>query len=269
MMDTLLEYGRDEAGFWKSYFNPAGSVSSWSSLNDNWGYLTSAFVGYALSLPEASPRRKRYLAESRRTFEAAIRYRSAAWEQGQMDGYADTIESALYLLPYIAVDGATRWIDNEVGILLAYQAPDGFCGRTYLDGNFVRTSLLYAMFRTQGTRVDPWRPGVQLGAIPSAEGLHLALSSNERWTGRIIFDRVRHREYLNLPCDYPRLNGWTEWFTAKPGVTYELTLAMNGKQFETRLVDGTEMLAGVVITAPELGRPLRIKVQPKAPHHRH
>lgn len=180
-----------------------------------------------------------------------------------MDGYADTIESAQYLLPYLAIDGAARWIDDEVGVLLAYQKPDGFCTRTYLDGNFVRTSLLYAFFRTQGTRVDPWRPGIRLGAIRSTEGLHLALSSDGPWSGQIVFDRARHREYLNLPYNYPRLNGWTEWFTAEPGVMYELTSAADGKQPETKLIEGSEMVSGVAVAAPEQGRSLRLEVQPK------
>lgn len=266
MMDALLERGRDKAGLWSKQVTPAGSTPAPAPArprNDNWGYLASAYVGYALSLPEESPRRERYLAECRRTFEAAIKYRSAAWEEGQMDGYADTIESAQYLLPYLAIDGAARWIDDEVGVLLAYQKPDGFCMRTYLDGNFVRTSLLYAFFRTQGTRVDPWRPGIRLGAIRSTEGLHLALNSDAPWSGQIVFDRARHREYLNLPYNYPRLNGWTEWFTAEPGVMYELTSAADGKQPETKLIEGSEMVSGVAVAAPEQGRSLRLEVQPK------
>jgi hypothetical protein len=114
LMDALLERGRDEAGFWRDFLTPAGSPPPPPSArprNDNWGYLASAYVGYALSLPEGSRRRGRYFAESRRTFEAAIKYRAAAWETGQMDGYADTIEGAQYLLPYLAImaprDGST------------------------------------------------------------------------------------------------------------------------------------------------------------------
>ena len=83
-------------------------------------------------------------------------------------------------------------------------------------------------------RVDPWRPGVRLGAVPSADGLQIALGSNAAWRGRIVFDRPRHRDHLNLPYEYPRLNGWTEWFTADPEVSYEITLTSRAKQPKRR-----------------------------------
>ena len=256
MMDAILDRGRDASGGWSDHVIPTNSpplAPPLRPVNDNWGYLTAAYVGYALSLPENSPRRQRYLAEAKRAFEAAIQYRSAAWERGEMDGYADTVESAQYLMPYLEVDGAARWIDDETGILLAYQEPDGFGIQTYLDGNLVRTALLYALFRTQGARADPWRPGVRLGAVQSPDDLHLALSSDAAWTGRIIFDRIRHREHLNLPAEYPRLNGWTEWFTAEPDARYELTLTLEGKDAETKSVAGRELTDGVAVSVPEQG----------------
>lgn len=266
MMDMLLDRGRDAAGLWGDHVIPSNSApppSPTQPVNDNWGYLTAGYLGYALSLPEDSPRRQRYLAEARRTFEAAIEYRSVAWERGQMDGYADSIEGALYLLPFLKIDGAARWIDDETGILLAYQKPDGFGGKTYLDGNLVRTALLYALFRTQGSRVDPWRPGVRLGAVSSADGLHLALSSDAPWTGRIIFDRIRHREYLNLPYEYPRLNGWPEWFAVDPVASYQITLNREGKEPETKVVEGREMIDGLVVGELKDELPLHLQVRPK------
>jgi len=266
MMDAILDRGRDAAGGWSNRVIPLNSPTlapPEQPVNDNWGYLTAGYVGYALSLPEDSPRRQRYLAEAKRAFEAAIKYRSAAWERGQMDGYSDTIEGAQYLLPYLEVDGAARWIDDQTGILLAYQKPDGFGIETYLDGNLVRMALLYALFRTQGARVDPWRPGVRLGAVASPDGLQLALSSDARWAGRLIFDRIRHRDYLNLPYNYPRLNGWTEWFTADPAGSYEVTVTLEGKDPVTKIVVGQELIDGVAVSAPEPGASLHLKVRLK------
>jgi hypothetical protein len=264
MMDALLARGRDASGGWSDLILPAGRTPlppPARPVNDNWGYLTAAYVGYALSLPENSPRGERYLAEAKRAFEAAIKYRSSAWETGQMDGYSDTIESAQYLLPYLESEGAARWIDSEMGVLLAYQRPDGFGIETYLDGNLVRTALLYGLFRTQGARVDPWRPGVRLGAVPSPDGLEVALGSDAAWTGRIIFDQSRHREHLNLPAEYPRLNGWTEWFSAKPSMSYELTLTSEGKAAETKIVAGREMIEGLAVSAPAEKASLHIAVR--------
>jgi hypothetical protein len=146
-----------------------------------------------------------------------------------------------------------------MGILLAYQAPDGFVGRTYLDGNFVRTALLYALFRTQGARLDPWRPGVRLGGIMSPEGLHVAIDSDAPWRGRIVFDSIRHREHLNLPFEYPRLNGWTEWFTVDPEASYEITRSIGGQVTESKIVEGNELINGLVIDRREGGLVLLIK----------
>jgi hypothetical protein len=262
MMDTLLGQARDAAGLWSDRILPAGQVPlvpPAQPVNDNWGYLTAGYVGYALSLSEDSLRRKRYLDESTRAFTAAIQYRGAAWQDGAMDGYADSIEGAQYLLPFLKIDGAARWVDDEMGILLAYQAPDGFVGRTYLDGNFVRTALLYALFRTQGARLDPWRPGVRLGGIMSSEGLHVAIDSDAPWSGRIVFDSIRHREHLNLPFEYPRLNGWTEWFTVDPEVSYKMTRSVNGQASESKVVDGKELIDGMVVDGPEGGLVLLLK----------
>ncbi len=260
MMDTLLDGARDAAGLWdnhvRAWWGPRSPPAQ--PVNDNWGYLTAGYVGYALSLPEDSPRRQRYLAESARAFTGAIQYHRAAWEKGQMDGYADSIEGALYLLPFLKVDGAARWIDDETGVMLAYQKPDQFVGGTYLDGNFVRTALAYALFRTQGTRVDPWRPGLRLGAVRSPEGLHVSIGSDAPWSGRIIFDRVRHRDHMNLPYEYPRLNGWTEWFTVDPEGGYEVMRNVDGQELEMHIVKGKELMDGMSV---DVSRRLSLRIR--------
>jgi hypothetical protein len=249
MMDMLLDHARDTSGLWDS------NIRTWlpprtppaQPVNDNWGYLTAGYVGYALSLPEDSPRRQRYLAESTRALASVIHYRGAAWERGQMDGYADTIEGANYVLPYLNVDGAARWIDDQTGILMAYQKPDGFVGPSYLDGNFVRTSLAYAFFRTQGARPDPWLPGLRLGAVKSPEGLNVSVACDRPWSGRIVFDRNRHHDHLGLEKEYPRLNGWTEWFTAEADRQYDVTLTRAGGASETTIVGGDVLRDGLPV----------------------
>jgi hypothetical protein len=175
-----------------------------------------------------------------------------------MDGFADSIESALYLIPFLNVGGAARWIDEETGILLSYQKDDGIVGGTYLDGNFVRTALAYALFRTQGTRLDPWQPGLRLGAVRSPQELHISMSSPASWSGRIMFDSLRHRTHLNLASEYPRLNGWTEWFTANPDTRYIVRMS-NGDETTATTVTGSDLINGVPVSL-QGKRVLRITV---------
>lgn len=227
MIDLLLERGRDTAGMWLEEVEDPEDLPrppAPAPENDNWGYLAAACVAHALALPEGSPRREQMLAEAARARDAAIGHRAAAW-RGGMDGYADSIEGMLYLLPWIGTGQAEQWVDEQTGILLAHQQPDGFVGRTYLDGNYVRTALLYSLFRTGGARLDPWEPGVRLGAVRGPEGLHLAVSSARAWSGRVVFDTPRHREHLRLPFDYPRLNSWTEWFPVERERNYMAVVA--------------------------------------------
>ena len=262
MMDVLLDCGRDAAGLWTEIIAKEGEdppPAPAQPANDNWGNLTAAYVGYAMSLPKGSPRRQRYLAESARALDAAIQYHHAAWQNGSMDGHADSIEGALYLQPFLTVDGAARWIDEEAGVLLAYQKANGFVGGSYLDGNFVRTVLLYALFRTQGARLDPWEPGLRLGAVASPDCLNVVIGSKTTWNGRLIFDRARHRDYLILPYEYPRLNGWPEWFVVDPASSYAITQRF-GEDKRVEIVRGDELLKGVKVELPSEGLRLEIRL---------
>ncbi len=261
MMDKLLDRARDASGLWDDRIQTEQRPRPNHPVNDNWGYLTAGYVGYALSLPESSPLRRRYLDESTRALASVIGYRGSPWERGRMDGYADTIEGGCYVLPYLDVDGAARWIDDQAGILMAYQQPEGFVGGTYLDGNFVRTSLAYAFYRTQGARPDPWRPSLRLGAVTSPHGLHVSIASGAPWSGRLVFDKNRHRDHLRLEKEYPRLNGWTEWFTIDPALQYEVTRSAPDVPAETMLVDGATLAAGLPV---EVTRPMSLTIARRA-----
>src|SRR5262249_45109317 len=131
MLDRLLAIGRHFDGFW---LNQAGGIESgYHLVNDNWGYVTAAYITYAVGLPEGDRRRERYLDAARRVQSASVHYRGADWEQGRMDGWADTIESQLMMLAFFENQAAADWADDEVGHLFAYQRPDGFVTRGYLD----------------------------------------------------------------------------------------------------------------------------------------
>ena len=105
-----------------------------------------------------------------------------------------------------------------------FQAPDGTVEDNYLDGNFVRTTLLYGLSLTQGTWLEPWRPDLALGAAPSDRCAELAVSAGEAWEGRLHFDTPRHREVLHLPMDFARLNEWPELFTVGTAQRYQVAI---------------------------------------------
>ena len=262
MLDRLLELGRRPDGFWRVWVDPSGQVNEAREReygsNDNWGYLTSAYVAWALGLPPADPRRGRYLAEARRAMAAATTIHRGRWERGAFDGYADAIESALYLLPFLPDAAAERWVDEEIGVLFAFQRPDGFVEGMYLDGNFVRTALLYGLARTAGVRPVPWEPQLAVGAARDGEGITLVARAAERpWRGVLRFDTPRHRLHLGVPAEYPRLNGWPEWFVVDAGDRCEVT---DLDSRVVQLVDGAALAAGLP-GALEPGTPLRLRVR--------
>jgi hypothetical protein len=160
-----------------------------------------------------------------------------------MDGQVDSIESALYLLNRIPVPSAFRWIDDEAGSLFALQKPDGSVNRDYLDGNFIRTSMLYGFYKTQGAYLKPWREDVRVGAYSSAEGLYIHLESELAWQGKLFFDLPRHQ--VTSAVNYPRVNEWPEWFAAEKDADYLVT---DIERNTARSYRGSELINGISIS---------------------
>jgi hypothetical protein len=228
MLDRLLAEGRRPDGLWNEVVGEGERADG--KLNDNWGYVSSAFAAYAGSLPGGDPRRARYLEAARQSLLAAATERAANWEQGRMDGFADSIEGALYLLAVFDEPAAADWADEEIGRLLAYARHDGFVGQTYLDGNFIRTSLLYALWKTAGIRPVPWQRGLRVGAEPNGDAWRVSVQAEEPWQGLVRFDGPRHRETLHLTTNYPRLNAWPEWWAVESDATYEIEDRTSGSR---------------------------------------
>jgi hypothetical protein len=259
MLDRLLDTGRTPDGLWYDGIRfPSGTVMD-HTLNDNWGYLGQAYLNQAATL-RSSPDGDQ---------EAAARYEQAAaqmlsgatgrdfytWERGDMDGYADTLESALYLLRYLDNDDAADWVDEQMAVLYGFQRDNGIVTDENIDGNFIRTVMLYGRWLTQGTRIEPWTPGVGLGAAPDGPCLQLHLHAAGPWSGRLLFDTPRHSEVLGLDTDYPRLNQWQEWWVAEPGRQYAVTLA-DGSSAD---LDGRALAAGLLLSLePEQAYQLRV-----------
>jgi hypothetical protein len=210
-------------------------------LSDNWGYVYGAvYTHYMVTGDE------RYREAVRRVLRALPRYRGHDWENGSHDGYADAIESALYLVAREPVPEAVDWIESETKRLVAFQQEDGTIERWYGDGNWSRTLLLYAMWKTQGCSLEGWREGVELGAVREGDRLYVSLDGPADWRGRLRFDHARHRRTLNFDRNYVRLNEWPEWFTVDENTLYRL---LDGAGRESVRL-GSELEDGIEVSAP-------------------
>jgi hypothetical protein len=214
-------------------------------LSDNWGYVYGAVYSVYQVTGDT-----RYRDAVLRVLTNLPKYRNYVWEPrtglslGSFDGYADTIESAIYLANREPVPEAFDWIDSEMRVMLGMQRQDGHLEDWYGEGNFNRTALLYAYMKSQGVRPEQWEPGVRVGAVRDGERLllHLAMPAPRR----ILFDAPRHRRFLRLDKNYVRLNEFPEWFTVDDNRLYELRRE-GASQALLRL--GSELIAGIEMEA--------------------
>lgn len=142
------------------------------------------------------------------------------------------------------------------------QSPSSFTSKGYLDGNFIRTSLLYATYKTQGIGPEPWREDTYLGAAydKSEKVLYVYLNSPTPWEGVLKFDLPRHQTILNLPFNYPRLNTTPEWFVVNIQKTYTVVDLKTGKE---TLNSGQALADGFQISLDEKNSPLFLKISEK------
>jgi hypothetical protein len=218
-------------------------------ISDNWGYIYGAVYTFYMATGET-----RYRDAVLRALRTLPKYRAFDWERGRQDGYADTIESALYLINREPVPEAIDWIESEMPRLVAFQKEDDLVEGAYPDGNWLRTVLQYALWKTQGTWVEEWKPGVRIGAERNGAALHVAVDSQERWSGRLHFDYARHRRVVNLARNYVRLNEWPEWFVVDENSLYDVTDA----KARTQTFLGSDLKDGIAVTAPA-----RLIVEPR------
>jgi hypothetical protein len=210
-------------------------------LSDNWGYVYGAVYTHFMVTGE-----ERYRDAVRKLLSSLPRYRGHDWENGSQDGYADAIESALYLANREPVPEAFDWIETEVKTLLGFQREDGVVEGWHGDGNWARTLLLYAMWKTQGCFLDGWREGVRLGAVRDGDRLFVSLEGPADWRGRLRLDHARHRRVLNFDRNYVRLNEWPEWFTVDENTLYRVR---DGEGRES-LHLGSDLKDGIEVSAP-------------------
>ena len=257
LYDRLLQIACNEHGlFYVNVNNRTGEHSY--ALTDNWGYdydgLYTAFLldgtaAYRDAVRKALGNLKQYYTGQ-----------GGMCQSNSADGYADSIEGAINLLNREAVASAAEWIDAEIKTMWGRQHPDGVIEGWHGDGNSARTSLMYALWKTQGVTVRPWRADVRFGAAREGDSICISLVADKPWEGRLIFDRQRHRLNMHLPLDYPRINQFPEWFTARADARYELCNAASGEK-QTRT--GKELLDGIVVSL-KAGEETRLIVRQSA-----
>jgi hypothetical protein len=96
-----------------------------------------------------------------------------------------------------------------------------------------------------------------LGAVRQDQTVYLSLAADQPWSGRVRFDKPRHKLNLRLPVDYPRINQFAEWFTTEADSRYVLREVATGRE---RSVSGREMQAGVLVEL-QPGIELRWRIQ--------
>jgi hypothetical protein len=230
-------------------------------LSDNWGYVYGAVYTFYQATGEA-----KYREAVRHVLSNLGHYRNYNWEPsgnarnkelGSFDGYADSIESALYLINREPLPEAMDWVDSEMKVMLGMQRPDGLVEDWYGEGNFNRTALLYADWKSEGVHPLHWRTGVRIGAVRKGEDLLVSIEGptsggngkwgegDGKWNGMVRFDVARHRRWLNFRQNYVRLNEFPEWFTVDENAIYSVS-HLDGSHAQLRT--GSELAAGIPLS---------------------
>ncbi len=265
ILDRILEVGRNSDGLFYDHINPKeGSVIN-PRLADTWGYILDAYYT-VWQIDAHEPYRtavlkvlnilnEKYLAydwePTNERFPRGVNlpenYKKSPWKTSNHDGYADSIESAINMYNRENVPAAAKWIDSQIKIHWAYQQPCGIIEGWHGDGNFARTAIMYALWKTQGTYLDNWRKDLQLGAVKRAdESLLIVVCSLESWEGRLYFDFHRYKENMKLPLDWARINQFQQWFAVENDKEYSIII--DGKESK---FSGKELKEGIML---KLGR---------------
>lgn len=235
MLDHILEVGRNDDGLFYNEIQPQTGAILRDGVADTWGYTYNAY--YTVYVIDGTERYREAVQHALRHID---QYAAYDWENGSADGYADAIESALNLYNREPLPSVADWIDQEIGVMWAKQQSDGIIEGWHGDGNFARTSLMYALWKTQGVTIRPWRPDVVVGAVRDGDTLVLVLTADSTWSGRILADTPRHETHLGLPVDWTRINQFPEWWT----VDAERFYTVDGLPEPTRLT-GADLAQGL------------------------
>ncbi len=240
MLDRILEVGRNADGLLYNSVDPVKGTPVNEGIADNFGYTLNGF--YTVYLLDKIEKYREPVIKALGVLNE--KYRNYAWEGKSSDGYADAIEGALNLFVREPVPTTNQWIDSEIKVMWAKQQPSGIIEGWHGDGNFARTTIMYCLWKTQGTYLVPWRNDLEIGAVTNENDLYITISAKEDWSGKLMFDRNRHTDFMHLPLDWPRINQFPEYFTIVKDKNY--TVASN-KFTKDQVFMGNELMKGYPI----------------------
>ena len=249
MMDTLLAKATNEDGLWYIRIVPSTLEVESKGTPDTWGYALNAVYTMYLATGD-----EKYRAAVERALHNINQDRYKRW--GGADEFADSIEGAMVLLNRVPTPEGFAWLEDVVHILLGRQREDGIIEGWHVDGNYARTALMYAMYKTKGTRIEPWRQDVRFGAAVRNDTLHVRLEADEAWMGKLYLDHPRHRDYMGLTVNYPRLNEHPEWYTVEHGALYDIRV-----NDESTVVTGADLIRGLPMELAG-GNTVKVTIQP-------
>ena len=220
VFDTILAKGCNEDGLMYNHITDRNG--SQGKLSDGWGYNYVGYLCYDMAVGRPVYRR-----QVRSTLGNLMKppYDNYNWEGNySIDGFADSIEGAIYLLNRVPVEQGLQWVNREMARSVTRSGEPletaELWGTIKLQANGVRTVLMHALMHTQGVIARPWQRGLQLGAARTEDGILVVVKSDRPWSGRLCFDIPRHREYMGFAHDWPRMNTLPEWFTVEPARKY-------------------------------------------------
>ena len=254
MLDRILEVGRNEHGLFYVSVNPKTGEILEDRVRDNWGYNFNGYYTVYLLDGEEKYRDALLLA-----FSHLGNYRNYNWESGSADGFADAIEGGLNLFNREPLTDVAEWLDSEIRVMWSLQdysyrthalkwQNQGIIEGWHGDGNFARTTIMYCLWKSQGTTLHPWREDLLAGAVSDEQTLYITLRAEREWEGRLVFDMQRSVQNMKLPMDWPRINQFPEWFTLTPGKEYRVIQSNTGRSS--------------MYKAEDLDRGLNIKLTP-------
>lgn len=236
MFARLLEKARNADGLWYGLLTASTAEVRNRAVPDTWGYALSGVYTFGMATGD-----ERFIDAARRALQNIHQPQYLLWEGA--DSFADSIEGALLLVNRLPVESGFRWLEAVLPHFLSKQRDDGIVEGWYGDGNTARTALMVALHYTQGVVPRPWRSDLRVGAIRRGDDLTVALTADADWQGVLQFDLPRHREHLNLPINYPRLNEFPEWFTVDAERIYRVRVGQ-----KERRASGEELRRGLPVS---------------------
>ncbi len=254
IFDEILKRGCTEDGM---MYNTIDKEKG--RLSDGWGYNYVGYLCYDMAMGSDA-----YRPHVKRTLGNLMKpaYENYPWEGESIDGYADSIEGALYLLNRVPVSEGFAWVDRETRNNLVdhpSRLENGeLWGTMKLQSNGVRTVIIHSLMHTQGVIARPWVDGLELGAAPDGDSVAIVVRAPGGYRGTLEFDIPRHRVYMGFKKDWPRMNTIPEWFTVDPEKHYTVSIKGTGAK---NTYTGRQLRAGLEVSV-NAGDTLLLSVVP-------